>query len=75
MGSVRSDRLLCDALLALGAPGPGFPVHGRQIAVRCSLVMRKRGSAWALARPLRLLFYFDRCLAVVLSGGCFSTQG
>ena len=31
---MRSDRLLCDALLALGATGPGFPVHGRQIAVR-----------------------------------------
>ena len=34
LGSVRSDCLLCDALLALGATGPGFPVHGRRIAVR-----------------------------------------
>ena len=32
LGSVRSDCLLCDALLALGATDPGFPVHGRRIA-------------------------------------------
>ena len=40
---MRSDRLLCDALLALGATGPGFPMHGRRIAMRARRAVEVNG--------------------------------
>ena len=40
---MRSDRLLCDALLALGATGPGFPMHGRRSAMRARRAVEVNG--------------------------------